>query len=65
MNKNLEQKSLYLGIDIGGTATKMGIVDSIGNILYKNQYSVSFDNYETPILETVLKKSKDPEDRKS
>ena len=59
MNKNLEQKSLYLGIDIGGTATKMGIVDSIGNILYKNQYSVSFDNYETPILETVLKKSKE------
>ena len=59
MKKNFEQKSLYLGIDIGGTAAKMGIVDSLGNILYKNQYNVSFDNYETPILETVLKKSKE------
>lgn len=48
---------IYLGIDIGGTAAKFGIVDSFGNILHKAQYSVSFDGYDTPILDTVLEKS--------
>lgn len=45
----------YLGIDIGGTAVKIGLVDETGKILFSNQYSVSFDQYQTPILETVLK----------
>ena len=47
----------YLGIDIGGTAVKMGIVDETGNILISREASVSFDNYNTPILETVLAES--------
>jgi glucokinase len=47
----------YLGIDIGGTAVKMGIVDETGNILLSREASVSFDNYATPILETVLTES--------
>lgn len=46
---------LYLGIDIGGTAVKIGLVDETGKILSVDQYSVSFDQYKTPILETVLK----------
>lgn len=45
---------LYLGIDIGGTAVKFGVVDKNGQILCRNQYSVAFDQYQTPILTTVL-----------
>ena len=43
----------YLGIDIGGTAVKMGIVTEKGEILNKYSYDVAFDSYETPIFETV------------
>lgn len=46
---------IYLGIDVGGTAVKIGLVDEMGKILSANQYPVSFDNYQTPILGTVLK----------
>ena len=45
----------YLGIDIGGTAVKLGIVDEAGAVLAKAEESVSFDGYRTPILTTVLK----------
>lgn len=45
----------YLGIDIGGTAVKLGIVDETGTVLAKAEESVSFDGYRTPILTTVLK----------
>ncbi|MEG0276819.1 MAG: ROK family protein [Coprobacillus sp.] len=45
----------YLGVDIGGTAVKLGIVDESGKILCKDNYDVSFDHYKTPIIETVLK----------
>lgn len=45
----------YLGIDIGGTAVKMGIVTESGEILSKSSYDVAFDGYETPIIETVKK----------
>ena len=48
---------VYLGIDIGGTAAKFGLVDENGNILHKDEFSVSFDGYETPILKTVLEKT--------
>lgn len=45
----------YLGIDIGGTAVKTGLVYADGRITVKKTYSVDFDRYETPILTTVLK----------
>ena len=45
----------YFGIDIGGTAVKLGIVDETGIVLAKAEESVSFDGYQTPILTTVLK----------
>lgn len=48
---------VYLGIDIGGTAAKFGLVDENGNILQRDEFSVSFDGYETPILKTVLEKT--------
>ena len=46
---------LYLGIDIGGTSVKIGLVDETGKILSSKEYSVSYDQYRTPILETVIK----------
>ena len=48
---------VYLGIDIGGTDAKFGLVDEDGNILQRDEFSVSFDGYETPILKTVLEKT--------
>ncbi len=44
----------YLCADIGGTACKIGILDNKGNILTKIEESVNFDNYKTPIIETVV-----------
>jgi glucokinase len=44
----------YLGIDIGGTAVKLGVVTDAGLVLDKTEASVSFDRYQTPILTTVL-----------
>ena len=49
----------YLGIDIGGTAVKLGIVDETGKVLAKGEASVSFDGYETPVLTTVRKAAKE------
>ncbi len=43
----------WLGIDIGGTAVKIGVVDESGNILLSETRSVSFDGYKTPIMTTV------------
>lgn len=45
----------YIALDIGGTALKYGIVDEQGNILESFEESVSFDGYETPILNTIIK----------
>lgn len=47
-------KKVYLGIDIGGTAVKMGIVQEDGAILFRTEQSVNFDGYQTPVLHTVL-----------
>ena len=43
----------YLGIDIGGTAVKLGLVTETGEVLQRREASVSFDGYGTPILDTV------------
>ncbi len=47
-------EKLYLGIDIGGTAVKIGLINKLGEVIVSSSYSVNFDNYQTPILETVL-----------
>lgn len=47
--------SKFLGIDIGGTAAKIGIVTDRGEITEMDSFSVSFDHYKTPIIETVVK----------
>lgn len=46
-------EKVYLGIDIGGTAVKLGLVDAEGRVLARAEESVSFDGYKTPILDTV------------
>lgn len=43
----------YLGIDIGGTAVKMAAVDEMGHIIANTSAAVNFDDYETPIMDTV------------
>ena len=45
--------SVLLGIDIGGTAVKAGLVDETGATLLSETRSVDFDGYRTPILTTV------------
>ncbi|MGL6107725.1 ROK family protein [Romboutsia sp.] len=47
----------YLGLDIGGTALKIAILDEAGNIIASSNYPVNFDNYNTPILNTAIEKS--------
>ena len=49
----------YFGIDIGGTAVKLGIVDETGKVLCKGEQSVNFDGYQTPVLDTVRKAEKE------
>lgn len=64
--------NVYFAIDIGGTSVKLGLVDETGTVLAKNEESVSFDGWKTPILTTVLRaaedflkaQSKKPEDLK-
>lgn len=48
------QNGRYLAVDIGGTAVKIGLVDQEGNFLHTAEYPVAFDDYETPILDTVI-----------
>lgn len=50
-----ETRKIYLGIDIGGTEVKMGIMTAEGQILEEKGASVSFDEYRTPIITTVRK----------
>jgi len=49
---------LYFGIDIGGTAVKYGLVTKQGELLSSCEYPVAFDQYKTPILDTVQKTSR-------
>ncbi len=47
----------YIGIDIGGTAVKIGLVEENGTLHSSSSYPVNFDNYETPIIDTVVKQT--------
>jgi len=49
---------MILGIDIGGTAVKMGLVDRSGAIHARHEASVCYDGYKTPILTTVIREAK-------
>ena len=43
----------YIGIDIGGTAVKIGYVTAEGELLATDSKRVDFDHYQTPIIVTV------------
>lgn len=47
----------YIGIDIGGTAVKIGLVNHKGDLLASSTAPVNFDNYQTPIIDTVIKQT--------
>lgn len=47
---------IYIGIDIGGTQVKIGLVNAEGIVELVSAYDVAFDNYDTPIIETVKKR---------
>ena len=49
---------MILAIDIGGTEVKMGLADRTGTIRARHSARVDFDNYETPILTTVLREAR-------
>ena len=48
---------MILCLDIGGTAVKMGMCDREGRLLVRHEASVCYDDYRTPILDTVLRES--------
>ena len=45
----------YIGIDIGGTAIKAGIIDEKGQVLSKFQERSNVDNYQVPLIDLVKK----------
>lgn len=49
---------MILGVDIGGTSVKLGLVDRDGRVHARTEASVCFDGYETPILTTVIRAAK-------
>ena len=49
---------MMLAVDIGGTSVKLGLVDASGVIHARHEASVSFDGYQTPILNTVLREAR-------
>jgi glucokinase len=51
-------KDLTVGIDIGGTGTKIGLVDNIGNILFENKVKTTdypeIDEYVTALSQAIV-----------
>ena len=50
---------MILGVDIGGTAVKMGLVDRDGTVRAQHEAPVDFDGYRTPVLTTVIREAAD------
>ncbi len=44
----------YIGVDIGGTQVKIGVIDEHGAVSNSAAYDVAFDGYDTPIIDTVM-----------
>lgn len=51
----MQKDTYYLGVDIGGTEAKIGVVTQTGKILDTRNYSVNYDGYNTPIIKSVKK----------
>jgi glucokinase len=50
----MTEAKLYLGVDLGGTFVKIGIIDDAGHICRKFKFPVDQDGYRTSILETAV-----------
>ena len=48
----------YLGLDIGGTAVKIGLISPRGTVLCKDSFPAAFDGYETPLMQTALRSAR-------
>ena len=48
----------YLGLDIGGTAVKIGLISPQGTVLCKDSFPAAFDGYETPLMQTALRSAR-------
>lgn len=44
----------YLGIDIGGTDVKVGIINASGEVLLSAKYPVNIDDYRIPFMDAVM-----------
>ena len=51
---------MILGIDVGGTAVKLGVLNRDGTILDRYEAPVNGDGYATPVLTSVLRASLAP-----
>lgn len=49
----------FIGIDVGGTAIKYGLLSESGEILFKKSYPAYFDNYATSLLSTLKSSVRD------
>ena len=49
---------MILCADIGGTSVKLGLCDKNGTLHAAAEASVSFDHYQTPIIDTVIREAK-------
>ena len=56
LRKGVLIKVNYIGVDIGGTQVKIGIIDEKGTVRKASAYDVAFDGYTTPIIDTVVTK---------
>ena len=58
-DKNISVEPLALGIDIGGTGTKFGVVDSVGNVLFSSEISTrghdDINDYIAKLYEVISK----------
>lgn len=45
---------MILALDIGGTSVKMGLADEQGILHERAEADVSFDGYQTPVIDTVV-----------
>ena len=48
---------MILGVDIGGTSVKIGLVSREGRVYARREADVSFDGYKTPVLTTVIREA--------
>ena len=46
---------MILGIDVGGTAVKLGLLTREGQIIARDEAPVNADGYATPVLTSVLR----------